>query len=217
VSDDSTTFEGAELFVSFLREYHQQPDRRGVIVDEVNRLFEREAGLLVVDTCGYTRSLRRQGVVPFLALLLRLNEIVARRVADAGGSRCFREADNFFAMFPTAAAATACGEAILREVAEVNVGATPEDRLAVSIGVGFGPLLVIGDEQVYGEEVNLTSKVGEDLAGPDELLLTPGARESLGETEHRLEERRIVLSGLDIVAYRLRWEEPAAGASGEPR
>jgi class 3 adenylate cyclase len=217
VSADGTTFEGAELFVSFLREYHQQPDRRGVIVDEVNRLFEREASLLVVDTCGYTRALRRQGVVPFLAVLLRLNEIVTRRVADAGGSRCFREADNFFAMFPTAAAAATCGESILREVAEVNVGAAPEDRLAVSIGVGFGPLLVIGDGQVYGEEVNLTSKVGEDLAGPDELLLTAGARAALGESEARLDERRIVLSGLEIVAYRLRWQEPAGGAAGGGR
>jgi class 3 adenylate cyclase len=213
VTDEATTFGGAELFVSFLREYHQQPDRRGVIVNEVSRLFEREASLLVVDTCGYTRSLRHQGVVPFLALLLRLNEIVARRVADAGGSRCFREADNFFAMFPTALAATACGEAILREVADVNVGAAPEERLAVSIGVGFGRLLVIGEDQVYGEEVNLTSKVGEDLAGPDELLLTEGARAALGESEDRLEERRIVLSGLEIVAYRLRWEEPVGGAA----
>lgn len=190
--------------MSFIREYHQKPDQRPVIVNEVNRLFLREASLMVVDTCGYTRSLRNQGVVPFLALLLRLNEIVARRVSDAGGSMCFREADNFFALFPTAQAATACGEAILEEVTNANVGASPEDRFAVSIGVGFGPILFIGEEQIYGEEVNLASKVGEDLAGPDELMLTVGARTALGETDRVFEERRIVLSGLEIVAYLLR-------------
>ena len=168
---------------------------------------------MVVDTCGYTRSLRNQGVVPFLALLLRLNEIVVARVLEVGGSICFREADNFFALFPTADVATSCGEAILAEVAVANAGSPPRDRIAVSIGVGYGSILLIGQDQVYGEEVNLASKVGEDLAGPDELMLTVGGRTALGESDRVFEERRILLSGLEIVAYLLRGVPSAAERS----
>jgi class 3 adenylate cyclase len=175
-----------------------------VIVEEVNRLFLREASLMVVDTCGYTRTLRNQGVVPFLALLLTLNEIVVTRVSESGGSRCFREADNFFALFETVEAATLCGEAILADAAAANAAAPPEEQLAVSIGIGYGPMLLIGRDQVYGEEVNIVSKVGEDLAGPDELMLTFNGRAALGDSDRVLEERRVLLSGLEIVAYLLR-------------
>ena len=47
--------------------------------------------------------------------------------------------------------------------------------LAVALeryGVGFGDVLEL-DGDVFGAEVNLASKIGEDLARPGEVLLTP--------------------------------------------
>ncbi|HEY7755138.1 MAG TPA: hypothetical protein VID69_02810 [Actinomycetota bacterium] len=191
-------------FADLIYEYLRRPDRRTRILDEVERRFRRESSIIVVDSCGFTRSLRRQGVVPFLAQLLRLDQIVRSRVHEVGGSGYFRAADNFYSLLPTAEAAVSCGEAILQDVAEVNEAAEPPDRLAVSIGVGYGPVLLVGDDQIYGEEFNLVSKVGEDIAGPGELMVTVAGWEALPSSDRVFEERRVTLSGLEIVAYVLR-------------
>ncbi len=195
--------DGSVLFANLVAQYASRPERRSRIIDAVDRKFRRAASIMVVDTCGFTRSLRDQGVVPFLALLLGLEESVAVRVGEAGGRHYFREADNFFSLFSTVDAAVACGEAILEDVAIANRGARKPDQLAVSIGVGYGTVLLIGHGQIYGEEFNITSKVGEDLAGPDELMLTAGALLALSPSDRVFEERRLTVSGLEIVAHLL--------------
>src|SRR5256886_5385868 len=39
-------------------------------------------------------------------------------------------------------------------------------------GIGYGEILVIENEDIFGSEVNLASKLGEDLAQRGEILLT---------------------------------------------
>ena len=52
------------------------------------------------------------------------------------------------------------------------------EQLAFSYGIGFGQVLEL-DHDVFGLEVNLASKLGEDLARAGEVLLTPSAAEGL--------------------------------------
>jgi hypothetical protein len=74
------------------------------------------------------------------------------------------EADNLFATFDTVPMAFAAAVAILESLSLANA-ILPEDwDVHVGIGIGFGKLLVIGHEDVYGSEMNLASKLGEDLA-----------------------------------------------------
>jgi class 3 adenylate cyclase len=191
-------------FSDLISEYLRRPDRRTSILDQVERRFRRESSIMVVDSCGFTRALRHQGEVPFLAQLVRLDRIVRARVHEVGGSGYFRAADNFYSLLPTAEAALSCGQAILGDVAEVNEGVEPPDLLAVSIGVGYGPVLLVGHDEIYGEEFNLVSKVGEDIAGPGELMVTAAGWKALTRSDRVFEERRVTLSGLEIVAYLLR-------------
>ena len=44
-------------------------------------------------------------------------------------------------------------------------------------------MLRLGDSDVYGEEVNIASKLGEDTARTNEILLTQRAHQALGEFE----------------------------------
>ena len=71
------------------------------------------------------------------------------------------------------------------------------------MGVGFGPVLVVDDDTVYGDEMNLACKLGEDLAERGEVLLTPRAREALGDATWRFVARQFSISGLDLPAFRL--------------
>jgi class 3 adenylate cyclase len=55
--------------------------------------------------------------------------------------------------------------------------------LGVSIGIGFGRLFYLpSEDDYYGAEVNLASKLGEDLARSGETLLTESAVRSLAKS-----------------------------------
>lgn len=50
------------------------------------------------------------------------------------------------------------------------------------VGIGFGKILRIGDIDVFGQEVNAASKLGEDTAKSDEILVT-GAVKAAAQVE----------------------------------
>lgn len=75
-----------------------------------------------------------------------------------------------------------------------------EQRLYASIGIGYGAILNIAGEDMYGDEVNLASKLGEDVAQRGEILLTAAARARIdparGGTATRAES--VSISGLAL-------------------
>ncbi|HET7747160.1 MAG TPA: hypothetical protein VFM29_07650, partial [Vicinamibacteria bacterium] len=60
----------------------------------------------------------------------------------------------------------------------MNRGRPDDEQLHFSYGIGYGDVLDL-DQDMFGLEVNLASKLGEDLAEPGEALLTPGAAAAL--------------------------------------
>ena len=47
------------------------PEQRQRIVAEIERDFRRPIAILVLDSCGFTRTVRAMGIIHFLALLER--------------------------------------------------------------------------------------------------------------------------------------------------
>ncbi len=70
-------------------------------------------------------------------------------------------------------------------------------ELYVSVGIGYGPVLLIGDEDMMGNEVNLACKLGEDVAEYGEILLTEAAARELAGAE-TLDARLVSVSGLEL-------------------
>jgi len=60
------------------------------------------------------------------------------------------------------------------------------------VGMGYGDMLLVGDEDVFGAEVNAASKLGEDTAKAGEILVTENFRKHLEKVEglefNKLEE-----------------------------
>ena len=85
----------------------------------------------------------------------------------------------------------------------------PEDwDLHASIGIGWGELLMIADDDdFYGNELNLASKLGEDIAEAGETLLTEAAHARLMEEGPKMtlafDRREIVVSKMTLKAYAL--------------
>ena len=93
----------------------------------------------------------------------------------------------------------------------------------VSIGIGYGELIMISRDNhysdVYGEQMNLASKLGEDLAGHDEVMLSEAAFQQIapaaanGEANWDLLQTEI--SGLQISVYKQR-PSPHSRAGSAP-
>ena len=62
--------------------------------------------------------------------------------------------------------------------------------------------MVVADEDLFGAEMNLASKLGEDLACAHEILLTPSAHDALPPGRYRCSPVEVSISGLDVLCYR---------------
>lgn len=180
---------------------NEHPESLAEIDAEIWRRFGRTRAVLVLDMCGFSRLTMRYGITHFLAMIRRLQTIVGPVIAAGGGRVVKTEADNVFATFDDVPPALATARAIQRSLDAANVFLPEDWDLHAAIGIGYGPLLVIGGEDLFGSEMNLASKLGEDVAGRGEILLSEAARErALDESDAT--EIPVQLSGLTIKAFR---------------
>ncbi len=192
-----------DVLVEYLRQYNEYPEQRDQIVAAIDERFRKTLAIVVIDTAGFTRGVGEAGIVDFLARLELLARLVVPLFERFGGHLMKREADNFFATFPDAPAATACAVEVIKHVAVANEALPADEELHISIGVGFGPLLAVGSRDVFGEEMNRACKLGEDLARHGELLITAAAYAALGDERSSFEKVSYVISGVTLDAYRL--------------
>lgn len=74
----------------------------------------------------------------------------------------------------------------------------------VSIGLDYGQILVIKEQDCYGNTVNVAFKLGEDIAQKNEILITNTIKQHLSNTIGiELIEQHISVSGLNFVAYQV--------------
>jgi adenylate cyclase len=180
---------------------NEHPESLAEIDGEIWQRFGRTCAVLVLDMCGFSRLTMRYGVTHFLAMIRRLGIIVRPVIATAGGRVVKAEADNLFATFDDVAPALAAAHAIHRNLDAANTFLPEDWDLHAGIGIGYGPLLLIGGHDLFGSEMNLASKLGEDVAGRGEILLSTAAHQRVGGAADA-SEITLELSGLTLQAYR---------------
>lgn len=193
----------AQELRELLRRYNEQPEQREAVRAEIERRFKRDLAIMVIDSVGFTRTVRRTGIVHYLALLERLERLIDPIVERTGGSILRQDADDFFALFNSPAAAVRCAQQTLEAVGVANEALPESEEIAVAIGIGYGAMLAIGHNDLYGDEMNLACKLGEDLAERGEVLLTPAAYAELLDEPWQFDQLEYAVSGLPLTAYRL--------------
>lgn len=179
------------------------PERHADTLRQVDLIFRQDKAVRVLDMSGFSRTTRQHGVVPFLLMIHQMNLLAAPCIAGAHGLLLKAEADNLFAPFDTVEDAVQASRAIIPRLNAANT-VLPDDRqLYVSVGIGYGHLLNVEDRDVFGDEVNLASRLGEDIAGKAEILLTANARAQLRDRSVELREESVSVSGLALTYYRL--------------
>lgn len=179
------------------------PHQVAAIDAQIWQTFAETCAILVLDMSGFSRLTARHGIIHFLGMLQRLVAIATPIVTRWQGRVVKQEADNLFVIFPGVDAAVDAAIAILEALAEANTTLPDAEDMTASIGIGYGEVLVIEGTDLYGHEMNLASKLGEDLARSNEILMTEHAYQQLRLRERSLERIELTISGLEITAYRV--------------
>ena len=166
----------------------------------IEREFTQRRAVLVLDMSGFSRTTQVHGVVSFLLMIHQMRLLAAPTIEACGGILVKAEADNLYCLFDEVSQAVAAAREIIRQLNTVNVLLPATRRLYASIGIGFGDILVLGGHDLFGDEVNLASKLGEDVAQGGMILLTEAARTELPETVATAAERASI-SGLALTYH----------------
>lgn len=183
----------------------QYPARAAAIDAQIHAAFGVVRAVVVMDMSGFSRTTLEHGVIHFLAMIQRMNEIARPTIEAHGGLLVKFLADNVFAVFDTVPAALAAACALRDELLAAN--ALLPDAMAMfgKFGIGYGEILLIEDADIFGSEVNLASKLGENLAHANDILLTEAAFAQLSDDyEARLHARAVLISGLKLRYFHLR-------------
>ncbi|HEX6245975.1 MAG TPA: hypothetical protein VFZ61_33850 [Polyangiales bacterium] len=188
---------------------NEHPEELPHIDAQVRAQFEATHAIFVLDMCGFSRLTMKHGIIHYLALIRRMQNVVLPAIAEAGGELLKTEADNVFGIFADVPAALAAAQAIQAELALRNRGLPEDWDVHVSIGIGYGPLLMVGDHDAFGHEMNLASKLGEDLAEAGDVFLTEAAYLRAGRKRAALTARSARVSGLRLRYYSGRKRAPS--------
>jgi class 3 adenylate cyclase len=152
---------------------------------------------------GFSRTTQRLGIVSFLLMIHQMKLLAAPCIEAERGLVLKAEADNLFALFDTVDDAVRAGREIIQRLNAANMVLPEGRKLYVSIGIGYGNVLNIEDRDLWGDEVNLASKLGEDIGQIGEILLTAEARARMQDLGVMLQEENISVSGLMLTYYRV--------------
>ena len=213
-SSKTTEPSGRHHLKRLLSERNQCPDRIAGIDEQIRRAFERKVAILVLDMCGFSRLTIAYGIIHYLAMIRQMEVAATPAVIDNGGQVIKQEADNLFAIFDDPEQALEGALDIFRVLDAVNEVVPDERDIYGSIGIGYGDTLVIGDEDLFGVEMNLASKLGEDLAERREILITPAAYKALPANRYACKSVRFSISGLELQAYSFEKRLPAVKQGG---
>lgn len=191
---------------AYLHERIEHPERAEEIDRKIQETFNKTVAIFVLDMSGFSRLVQRYGIIHYLAMIQRMRHVVGPAVEKENGVVIKFEADNAFAVFPTPDDAVKATRQIYHDLKVINDVTPDESDVHVSIGIGYGPVLLACDD-LYGDEMNLASKLGEDTAERDEVLLTEKAKYAC-TIDMKTTEFPLTVSGVNMKAFRLEPEQP---------
>lgn len=169
---------------------------------DIREKFGCRCAMLVLDSSGFTRNTQESGILSYLACIVLLRDMMGPILRRFDCISWRAATDNIFAEFETADGALEAALEIQRSVSAADIQVQNSVKFGVCIGIGFGDVLRSRSEGVFGNEMNLASKLGEDLAGNGEVLLTESAYQEISEDIRKnIIKQRTAVSGVELSYY----------------
>ena len=181
-------------------------DERQLIEGSLWDEFGAEYAVFILDMTGFSMLTRKYGIVHYLSMVQRMQLTTEPIVKSYGGFMIKYEADNCFAVFPDPLAAVNAAIAMQHAFAASNILTSEDLDIHISCGIDYGKILMVGQEDCFGDPVNRASKMGEDLAAAGEILVTREAMQMIPtDAGIKAREMNVSISGISIPAYMIEY------------
>ncbi len=197
---------GDSKFHEYLQDFSREtdPQKRKTIENLIWQEYGAEHTALVLDMSGFSLLTRKYGIVHYLSMIERMQQTVGPIINSHEGHLIKFEADNCFAVFPSPLMAVRAAITIHHAFAASNFLTADELDIHVSIGIDYGMILIVDNQDMFGDAVNRACKMGEDIGTAGKILITHHAMEMIPENaEIRGEPLQISIGGMEMQAYQI--------------
>lgn len=172
------------------------------IDQEVWDKYGEDWAIVYTDLSGFTREAYNRGIMYTLEAIHTFRRIVLPIVAELGGIVIKTEGDSLMILFKRAIDALDFARKVNQELGAYNLEHHGNEIFNGS-GIAYGRIIKLGNQDIYGLEVNLASKLGEDMAAGNEILITEGAKLEIEKTMILKGDYFIMDERLQIRAFRV--------------
>jgi len=203
-----------EDFVGLIATLSASPDAetQGEIKKSIWERYGTSGATFISDMANFSSTSRSLGICHFLKMIYRAREVVAPIIDANNGVLLKCDADNCYAYFSDVSDAIRSSFDINKELFRINQSHEVEEHIYLSVGIDYGELLLIGDNEFFGDPVNTASKLGEDLAIKGETLVTERALDrSTFDVNENVERMTARVSDIEISYVRVPMTQATKG------
>lgn len=172
-----------EVLLGRLMEERLTPGADLASIDErIRAAFEEEWCVVHTNMSSPWTPGPASATMNYLCLVHEMKRMTRPIIEASNGVIVKVIADRFVAMFRRPHDALSGLLQVNRRLASYNQGRSTDDRIAIGAGLGFGKVLRIGKDDVFGAEASHAFRLGSQLAQPFEILVTDATRASLLHT-----------------------------------
>jgi class 3 adenylate cyclase len=180
------------------------PDSAEEIRQGIWDRFGTVGTVFISDMASFSSTSRKVGVCHFLKMIHRARQIIAPLIETNNGMLLKCDADNCYAFFEKPDDAIRASFEVNAALFAANDSFGIGEQIYLSVGIDYGRVLLVGDVDFFGDPVNTASKLGEDLAVREEVLVTNRAIEHSDFAIPELAERMTArISEIEIQYIRL--------------
>lgn len=166
--------------LELLIEERLQPGSDRARIDRrIWNLFGEKWAVLYTDLAGFSRRVAEFGVIHFLQTIYESHRLLVPVIQYGNGVLLKTEGDSLMVIYRKPDDAIRSAIAMQQCCQRHSAAQSPEDQVLLCIGIGFGDVLRIGDDDIFGAEVNAACKLGEDTAKANEILITGAVAEAI--------------------------------------
>jgi len=128
--------------------------------------------VMFTDLSGFSRNVANFGIIHFVQVIVESEKLFAPILGEHNAFIIKREGDSLMILFHNPKSALNAAIAMQQASQTYSLSKPPEDKVILCLGMSHGRILRLGSKEIFGNAVNAASKLGEDTAGPHDILVT---------------------------------------------